>query len=288
MQFKNESNSFQRNYSIQLNGLLMDLSTVKIMGVVNPTPDSFFKNSRFNSEKEILFQVEKMVEEGVDILDIGAFSSKPNSQMISEQEERERLLPFLKSIVKHFPQLPLSVDTYRSEIAKEAVHSGAAMINDISAGNFDPKMIETMGELKIPYVMMHMQGEPSTMQNNPSYEDVFREVFAFFSKKLSLLNEFNVNDVILDVGFGFGKNISHNYQLLKKLAHFHTLECPLLIGLSRKGMIQKVIEQTADEALNGTTVAHTIALLNGASILRVHDVKEAKEAVDIVEYYEKQ
>ena len=288
MQLANEFNPFQNNYSINCKGVLMDFSTPKIMGIVNLTPDSFFTKSRFQAENEILQQVEKMLLEGADIIDLGAFSSRPNSDFISLQEEQVRLLFPLKKIIQEFPSAILSIDTYRSEIAKQSVQEGAVIINDISGGDLDDKMFETIAALKVPYVMMHMKGTPKTMQQSPEYDDVFQEIYKSFSSKLARLNDVGVNDVVLDVGFGFGKTLTHNYTLLKKLNYFHSLQRPVLVGLSRKGMIQKVIGAVAEDALNGTTAAHVLALQNGANILRVHDLKEAKEAIQIVDFYQKQ
>lgn len=265
----------------------MDFSTPKTMGIVNLTLDSFFTESRFQAEKEILQQVEKMLAEGADIIDLGAFSSRPNSHFISEAEEKERLLSPLRSIVKEFPEVVLSVDTYRSAIAKLAVAEGAAIINDISGGDLDEQMYETIFELQVPYILMHMKGTPKTMQDTPEYDDVVKEITKGFSGKLNRLNELGVNDVILDVGFGFGKTLEHNYTLLKNLNYFHSLGRPILAGLSRKGMIQKVIGEKAENALNGTTAAHVLALQNGANLIRVHDVKAAKEAIQIVDFYQK-
>jgi dihydropteroate synthase len=288
MQMNDENSSFRTNYSIQVNGKLIDFSTAKVMGIVNLTPNSFFEGSRFQQEAALLKQVEKMLVDGADFIDLGAFSSRPNAKMISLEEEKKRLLPALKSILSSFPESCISVDTYRSEIAKIATHEGVSIINDISAGSFDSKMFETIAQLKVPYIIMHMQGEPRNMQDKPTYENVVNEVYYFFSEKLKQLNELKVNDVILDVGFGFGKSLSHNYTLLKQLNFFKNLERPILVGLSRKGMIQKVINTSADEALNGSTAAHVLSLIEGANILRVHDVKEAKQAIDIVNFYQKQ
>lgn len=287
MQLGNEFSPFQNNYSINCKGVLMDFSTPKIMGIVNLTPDSFFTQSRFQAEKEILQQVGKMLEEGVDIIDLGAFSSRPNSDFISEEEEKERLLSPLKAIVREFPHTVLSVDTYRSAIATVAVNEGAAIINDISGGDLDENMFETIATLQVPYVLMHMKGTPKTMQDNPEYDDVVKEITKGFSTKLNRLNGLGVNDVVLDVGFGFGKTLEHNYTLLKHLNYFHSLGRPILVGLSRKGMIQKPIGQSAEHALNGTTAAHVLALQNGANLLRVHDVKAAKETIQIVDFYQK-
>ena len=265
----------------------MDFSTPKIMGIVNLTPDSFFEGSRFQTEKGILSQVEKMIREGADIIDLGSFSSRPNADLISQEKEQKRLIAPLKSIVKEFPHVVLSIDTYRSDIAHQSIQEGAHLINDISGGNFDPRMFETVQQLKVPYILMHMQGEPKTMQHAPVYEDIFTEIYHSFSERLANLVQLGIKDVILDVGFGFGKSLEHNYTLLKKLRYFHSLECPILVGLSRKGMIQKVIHENAENALNGTTAAHVLALQNGANILRVHDVKAAKEACQIVDFYQK-
>ena len=287
MQQVNEFKPFQNNYSINCKGFLLDFSTPRIMGIVNLTPDSFFSGSRFQAEKEILSQVEKMLTEGADIIDLGAFSSRPNADLISFEEEKKRLLSPLQKLVQEFPSTVISVDTYRSKIAELSIYEGASIINDISGGDLDESMFETIAKLKVPYVLMHMQGTPETMQENPEYEDVFKEIYKGFSKKLQKLTSLGANDVILDVGFGFGKTLKHNYTLLKKLNFFHSLQRPVLAGISRKGMIQKVIHASADDSLNGTTAAHVLALQNGANILRVHDVKAAKEAIQIVSYYQK-
>jgi dihydropteroate synthase len=287
MQEVNEFNPFQNNYSINCKGFLLDFSTPRIMGIVNLTPDSFFSGSRFQAEKEILLQVEKMITEGADIIDLGAFSSRPNADLISFEEEKKRLLSPLQKLVQEFPSTVISVDTYRSKIAELSIYEGASIINDISGGDLDESMFETIAKLKVPYVLMHMQGTPKTMQQNPEYEDVFKEIYKGFSEKSQKLTSLGANDVILDVGFGFGKTLKHNYTLLKKLNSFQSLQRPVLAGISRKGMIQKVIHASADDSLNGTTAAHVLALQNGANILRVHDVKAAKEAIQIVSYYQK-
>ncbi len=258
------------------------------MGIVNLTPDSFFTGSRFQAEKEILIQVEKMLSDGADIIDLGPFSSQPNSDFITIEQEKDRLISPLKKIIQEFPNAILSIDTYRSKIAKRSVEEGAAIINDISGGDLDEKMFETIAELQVPYILMHMKGTPKTMQLAPKYVDVFNEIYKSFSTKLLRLNSVGANDVILDVGFGFGKTLEHNYTLLKKLPYFNSLQRPILAGISRKGMIQNIIGSNAENALNGTTAAHVLALQNGANILRVHDVKEAKEAIQIVDFYQKQ
>lgn len=288
MQFAHENSPFELNYSLNCKGSLVDLSTPKVMGILNLTPDSFYDGGRYQEEKTLLNQAEKLLEEGADFLDLGAFSSRPGAKLISEQTERERLLPALSSLVKAFPEALFSIDTYRSVIAKAAINEGACMINDISGGKFDSEMFSTIAKLNVPYVMMHMQGKPENMQNKPQYKHVVKELFAFFKAELDKLHALGVKDVILDPGFGFGKSLEHNYQILKNMAYFHQLKTPILAGLSRKGMIQKVIKKEAKEALNGTTAANVLALLNGANILRVHDAKEAKEAIQIVDYYQKQ
>ncbi|MFT4756993.1 MAG: dihydropteroate synthase [Vicingaceae bacterium] len=287
MQQVNEFRPFQNKYSINCKGVLMDFSTPRIMGIVNLTPDSFFGGSRFQAEKEILSQVEKMLIEGADIIDLGAFSSRPNADLISFEEEKKRLLSPLQNIVHEFPSAVISIDTYRSKVAELSIYEGASIINDISGGDLDESMFETIATLKVPYILMHMQGTPKTMQQNPEYEDVFKEIYKGFSEKLQKITALGANDVILDVGFGFGKTLKHNYTLLKKLNSFHSLQRPVLAGISRKGMIQKVIHASADDSINGTTAAHVLALQNGANILRVHDVKAAKEAIQIVSYYQK-
>lgn len=287
MQSAHENSPFELNYSINCKGSLVDLSTPKVMGILNLTPDSFYDGGRYQVEKNLLQQAEKLLKEGADFLDLGAFSSRPGVKLISEQAERERLLPALGNLVKTFPEALFSIDTYRAAIAKVAVNEGACMINDISGGKFDAEMFSTIAALNVPYVMMHMQGKPENMQDKPQYKHVVKELFAFFKAELDKLHALGIKDVILDPGFGFGKSLEHNYQILKNMAYFHQLKTPILAGLSRKGMIQKVIEKEAKEALNGTTAANVLALLNGANILRVHDANEAKEAIQIVDYYQK-
>mgnify|MGYP001245140064 CR=1 FL=1 len=288
MQLSHENSSFEMNFSLNCQGKLIDLSTPKVMGIINITPDSFYDGGNYLSQSSILKQAEKLLVEGATFLDLGAFSSRPGADLITEKEEIERLKPALQAISKAFPHALLSIDTYRSTVAKMAISEGAHIINDISGGLFDDQMFSTIAELKVPYILMHMKGKPKSMQRETAYQDVVGEVFAFFQKQLTLLNQLGVADVILDPGFGFGKSLADNYTLLKNQSFFRTLNCPLLIGLSRKSMIQKVIETEAAEALNGTTAAHVLSLLNGANILRVHDAKEALEAIQIVDFYQKQ
>lgn len=287
MENKNESNPFQYKTTLQIKGKLIDISSPRVMGIINLSPDSFYSASRQKNNAKLLSLMEKMLSEGADFIDIGAFSSRPGAQLISKEEELERLIPALQSLVQHFPNANISIDTYRASIAEIAVSEGAVMINDISGGRFDDQMFPTIAKLKVPYILMHMQGDPENMQKHPQYKDVVKEVYRFFTEQINQLREHMIQDLILDIGFGFGKELKHNYQLMKQLSHFHSLGYPLLVGLSRKKMIQKLIDEHADAALNATTAAHMIALINGASILRVHDVKEAKEAISVYNYYQK-
>ncbi len=251
------------------------------MGILNLTPDSFYDGGKFASEKDVLNRVEKMLNEGADIIDIGGMSSRPGAEMIGEQVELKRMLPHLKRIIYRFPEVIISIDTIRAKIAEESLNLGALIVNDISGGRFDEQMIPLIAKRKIPYIIMHMKGMPADMQHNPVYENVVTEVMDFFVERISTCRKAGVIDLVIDVGFGFGKTIEHNYTLLRNLKYFKHLNLPVLAGTSRKGMIYKSLNITTEEALNGTTVVNTIALMNGANILRVHDVKEAKEAVRI-------
>lgn len=268
--------------TINCKGSLIDLSTPKVMGILNITPDSFFDGGKYKNEEEILVQSKKMLDEGATFIDVGAYSSRPGAKHISEEDELNRILPVVELLVRNFPEIIISVDTFRSSVAEESIKIGAALINDISGGKMDEKMFNTIAKLQVPYIMMHMQGKPQDMQLNPVYEDVVTEVISFFADQLFKLRQLKVNDVVIDVGFGFGKTIAHNYELLEKLSLFKNLEVPILTGVSRKSMLYKLLGILPKEALNATTVANTIALLNGTSILRVHDVKEAIEAIKIV------
>ena len=269
---------------INVKGQLMDLSQPKVMGILNATPDSFYAQSRLQTEKEIILRLQEMENEGSSIMDIGAYSSRPNAQHISIEEEMERLRNCLTLVNKECPNAIVSIDTFRADIAKMCVEEyGAAMINDISAGNMDKQMFATIAQLGVPYIIMHMQGTPQDMQSAPHYDNLLKEVFYFFSEKISKLRDLGVKDIILDPGFGFGKTLEHNYQLMNHLEEFSTFELPLLVGISRKSMIYKLLGTSPEEALNGTTALNTISLLKGANILRVHDVKAAVEAVNIVE-----
>lgn len=265
--------------TINCKGQLIDLTTPKVMGILNLTPNSFYDGGKFKTETEILTQVEKMLTDGATFIDIGAYSSKPSAELVSEDEELYRILPFVKLIVKHFPEAILSIDTFRSEIAKVCIENGAAIINDISAGNLDLKMLETIAEYKVPYIMMHMRGTPQNMQTLTNYENLLKDILFYFSENIAKARSFGINDLIVDAGFGFAKTLEQNYKLLQNLELFEMLELPLLVGFSRKSMIYKTLNSTAEDALNGTTVLNTIALTKGAKILRVHDVKEAMECV---------
>lgn len=269
--------------SINCNGTLIDLSAPKVMGILNCTPDSFFDGGKYKDLTAIVNQVEKMLNEGATFIDVGAYSSRPGAKHISEEEELNRILPVIKLLKSEFPAILISIDTFRSQVANQCIHHGACIINDISAGDMDANMFPVIAKLQVPYIMMHMQGTPQNMQKKPIYNDVVSDVLYYFSKKIGELHELGLNDIITDVGFGFGKTVSHNYQLLKHLDLFKKLEAPILVGMSRKGMLYKPLGITAETALNATTAANTVALLNGASILRVHDVKEAVEAVKIIE-----
>ncbi|MCI2229064.1 dihydropteroate synthase [Polaribacter sp. MSW13] len=268
--------------TVNCKGTLIDLATPKVMGILNITPDSFFDGGKYKNETDILYQVEKMLFEGATFIDVGAYSSRPGAKHITEEEELQRIVPVIDLLIKNFPEIIISVDTFRSKVAKETVNSGAAIINDISGGKMDDKMFETVANLQVPYILMHMLGTPQNMQMNPVYEDVIKEIISFFAAQIFKLHQLKLNDIIIDVGFGFGKTINHNFEILKNLSLFKSLDTPILAGISRKSMLYKTLDISAQEALNATTSANTIALLNGANVLRVHDVKEAIEAVNIV------
>lgn len=253
------------------------------MGVLNVTPDSFYDGGKYNDEKDILRQVDKMLSEGATFIDLGAYSSRPGADFVSEDEELKRIVPIVQSILKHFPETLISIDTYRSKVAKTTIESGAAFINDISAGKLDPKMLQTVANLQVPYIMMHMRGNPKNMQYQTAYDDLAKDIIFYFSERIRAAQALGVIDIIVDPGFGFSKNLEQNYELLNKLELFKIIEKPLLVGVSRKSMIYKLLETTPENALNGTTTLNTVALQKGANILRVHDVKEAMECVKLVE-----
>lgn len=269
--------------TINCKGKLIDLSSPKVMGILNITPNSFYDGGKFVGEKAILIHVEKMLFDGATFIDIGAYSSKPKAEFVSENEEILRIIPVVDLILKHFPETLLSIDTFRSEVAKICIENGAAMINDISAGNLDYKIFETIAKYNVPYIMMHMRGTSDNMQTLTSYENIVKEILFYFSEKVAIARSFGINDLIVDPGFGFAKTLDQNYEVLQKLELFEMLELPLLVGFSRKSMIYKSLEISPENALNGTTVLNTIALTKGAKILRVHDVKEAKECIKLYE-----
>ena len=259
----------------------IDFSTPVVMGILNITTDSFFDGGKFLTKENIIKQAQKIEEEGAKIIDIGASSSRPGSTPVSEKIELERLLPAIKLVQKNTKNLKISIDTFRAKVAEECIKNGAHIINDISAGEKDLKMFETIINLDVPYIMMHMQGDSKNMQVNPKYEDVNSDIISFFEKKVKHLNTKGFKKIIIDPGFGFGKTIEHNYEILKNLKRFKELNLPILAGLSRKSMIYNLLETSAEKALNGTSIANTISLLNGAKILRVHDVKQAVECIRI-------
>jgi dihydropteroate synthase len=272
----------KRKSSINIGGELFDLSNPCIMGIINVTPDSFYDGDTLNSEIEILERVEQMVIEGAAIIDVGSVSTRPGAEMISTREELDRLIPAVRAIRKHFPEVPLSIDTFRSWVAVRIIEEiGPVMVNDISGGTLDTKMFETIGKVQVPYILTHIQGTPQNMQINPVYKDVVRDVSSELSESVRKLNRYGVADILIDPGFGFGKNLDHNYQLLNRLDSFKVFQLPVVVGLSRKSIVWKVLETDAENALNGTTVVNTMALLGGADILRVHDVKPAMEALII-------
>ncbi len=280
-----QGTNFSSKFSLKANGKSLSLSIPVVMGILNLTPDSFFDGGQLNSSEELLKKADKFISEGASILDLGAVSTKPGAAEVSEEEELRRLLPSLKLVRNTFPTVFISVDTHRSSVAAAAAECGADIINDISGGTVDENMFKVVAATKLPYVLMHTQGTPQTMQQNPQYKNVIKEVYDFLKKQSVAAKRAGIKQIILDPGFGFGKTAEHNFQLLAQLKKFVPLSYPLLTGISRKSMINKVLITAPDKALNGTTVLNTLALLNGANILRVHDVKEASEAIKLVECF---
>ena len=276
---KSEKNN--KNLSLNCKGQLIDLSTPKVMGILNITPDSFYDGGQFKDSKSILVQTEKLISEGATFVDVGAYSSHPGANFVSENEELHRIIPVVELILKHFPKTLISIDSFRANIIRECVNAGAVISNDISAGHLDDQMMKTIGELGIPYIMMHMRGTPQTMQNLTHYDHLITEIFSYFSEQVQLAKQHKIMDVVIDPGFGFAKTLSQNYELLGKLEFFQNLNCPILCGVSRKSMIYKTLNCLPKEALNGTTALNMVALMNGTNILRVHDVKEALECVKL-------
>lgn len=267
--------------TINCKGKLIDLSTPKVMGILNVTPDSFFDGGRYKDETSIIKQVENMLNEGATFIDVGAYSSRPNAPFVSEDEELQRIVPIIKLLVSHFPDIIISVDTFRSQVAKATIIEGAALINDISAGLLDDNMLPTIADLQVPYIMMHMRGTPQTMQTLTQYSNLIKDINFYFSERIAKARELGIIDLILDPGFGFAKTLEQNFELLSKFELLNIAELPVLAGISRKSMIYKTLDTTAANALIGTTALHVIALQKGAKILRVHDVKEAKECITL-------
>ena len=267
--------------TINCKGQLIDLSKPKVMGILNVTPNSFFDGGKYKNADEIVAQVQKMLSEGATFIDIGAYSSKPNAEFVSVEEEIARIVPIVELLVQQFPNILISIDTFRSEVAEACILKGAALINDISAGKLDDLMLGVVAKYKVPYIMMHMRGTPQTMTTLTQYEDVVKEVLLYFSERIAAARSLGINDLIVDPGFGFAKTLEQNYEVLQKMDLFQQLELPILSGISRKSMIYKVLNTNAFESLNGTTTLNTITLVKGASILRVHDVKEAMECVTL-------
>ncbi len=276
-----QSKIFSGNKTLNVRGRLIDLSEPKIMGILNVTPDSFYDGFKYTDEASILKQVEKMVSEGADFIDVGGNSTRPGAEIISEEEELNRVLPTIKSIFKNFPNTVISVDTFRAIVAAQAIEAGASIINDISGGDLDPKMFQTIASVQVPYILMHMKGTPQTMMKEVTYENLLKEIIDYFHQKISKLQSLGVKDIIIDPGFGFAKTVDQNFDLLDKLDRFEILGKPIMVGLSRKSMIWRTLKANPGGALNGTTVLNTIALTKGASILRVHDVREAKEVIQL-------
>ncbi len=270
-------------YYLNVNGQLLDLSVPQVMGILNVTPDSFFAGSRMQTQADIATRARQILDEGASIIDIGAYSSRPGAEVVLAAEEMQRLRQGLEVITRNHPEAVISVDTFRADVAKMCVEEyGVAIINDIAAGSMDARMFETVAALGVPYIMMHMQGTPQDMQQAPRYDNLIKEVFLYFAERVQRLRDLGAKDLILDPGFGFGKTLEHNYELMANLQEFAVFELPVLVGVSRKSMVYKLLDTTPQEALNGTTVLHTVALQKGAHILRVHDVRQAVEAVKIV------
>ena len=274
----------KRKNSINLAGELISFSKPVVMGIVNVTPDSFYDGGKLDDEKVLLRMVEKMINDGAAIIDVGGISTRPGAPLISTKIELDRLLPAVKAVRKAFPEIPVSIDTFRSWVAVRVIDEiGPIIVNDISGGTLDSKMFETVGKMEVPYILTHIQGTPKNMQENPEYDDVVKDISTFFGDKVKRLTKLGVKDVIIDPGFGFGKNPDHNYDLLNRLDSFKVFQLPVMVGLSRKSVVCKALKVNPENALNGTSVVNTLALLGGADILRVHDVKEAAEAIQIFE-----
>lgn len=277
-----EDRLFPQKYTFQINGRLLNWKRAQIMGIVNLTPDSFYSRSRtYNTLEAAIKLIEKHIAEGADIVDLGGYSTRPGASEVSIQEEEDRVLPIVRWISKNYPKTLISVDTFRSKVAESAIREGTHIVNDISAGELDPDMLATVGKLKVPYIAMHMKGNPKTMQQQVDYSDILTEITQYFAKKLEEFKKFGINDVIIDPGFGFAKTIPQNFWILRNIEIFKIFEIPILVGVSRKSMIYKTLEMDPSDALNGSTALHMFALSKGANLLRVHDVKEAKQTIDL-------
>jgi dihydropteroate synthase len=272
-----------RKVTLNSKGKLIDLSSPSVMAILNITPDSFYSNSRISNIGEALKAIEKFIIEGAKFIDIGAYSSRPGAAEVSQNDELNRLIPIVEAVAKEFPETLISIDTFRAKVAEEGVNAGAHLINDISAGDLDVAMFNTIAKLQVPYLIMHMKGTPQNMQQQPTYDNITLEILNYFSEKIETLKNLGIKDIMIDPGFGFGKTVTHNYQILQQLESFSTFSFPVLVGFSRKSMITKLLNNKSTDALNGTSILNTAALLKGASILRVHDVKEAVECIKLVE-----
>ena len=274
-----QTTNINMQMTINCKGKLIDLSTPKVMGILNVTPDSFYDGAMYKDEANIVSQVRKMLNEGATFIDVGAYSSKPNAEEVSQEEELQRILPIIDLLLKHFPEIMISIDTFRAEVAKQCIKKGAALVNDISAGHLDENMLQTVANLNVPYIMMHMRGNPKTMQQQTDYNNILKEIIFYFSERITKVRALGIKDIIIDPGFGFAKTLKQNFEILNQLEGFKITDLPLLVGVSRKSMIYKTLETSPAEALNGTTALNMIALQKDAKILRVHDVKEAVECV---------
>ncbi|MDP4266247.1 MAG: dihydropteroate synthase [Bacteroidota bacterium] len=272
--------------TINCNGKLLDLSVPRIMGILNITTDSFYDGNRYRTDKQILDRVGQMLEEGADIIDIGAVSTRPGALIMNEEEEKNKLIPILKLLLSHFPDIIISVDTYRAGVAIKSIEEGASIVNDISGGGIDNSMFEAIISMNCPYILSHIKGIPENMQKDPMYDNIIKEMILYFSEKIKILREGGVKDIIIDPGLGFGKTIHNNYEIIKKMKYIDIFNLPILIGISRKSMLYKLLDITPSEALNATTVLNTLCLVSGAKILRVHDVKEANQAIKITQFIE--
>lgn len=279
---KAQNTHIKSHFSLNCRGTLISLAQPKVMGILNTTPDSFYDGGKYTTIETAISRAEQILTEGAAIIDVGGYSSRPGAGVVSDEEELRRVVPVIEKIIEKFPEAIISIDTFRAKIAEEAINAGASIVNDISAGDDDPEMINTVAKYKVPFIAMHKKGTPENMQKNPEYEDVTVEVLDYFIKKKKELLQKGILDIVVDPGFGFGKTTTHNYELLNNISAFKMLECPIMVGISRKKMIYDILKIQKNEALNGTTVLNTFALLNGADILRVHDVKQTVEAVKLI------